>query len=128
MRPLLLVVDDDGRAASLLARMLHADGFEAEVALDGISALARLARDPLPDALLSDYNLPRADGLEVARFARSRSPSMPIVMVTGDPRSLARASVDAPLGAPVLVITKPLDYAELLEHLNDVLGVTVPAT
>ena len=122
-RPLLLIVDDDARAANLLARMLDSDGFDAEVALDGAAALARLTRDPVPDALLSDYHLPLADGLAVARYARSRRAGMPVVMVTGDPRSLARASASAPLAGPYRVITKPLDYAELVLHLGDVLRV-----
>ena len=121
-RPLLLIVDDDARAANLLARMLESDGFATEVTLDGAAALARLTRDPVPDALLTDYHLPLADGLAVARYARSRRAGLPIVMVTGDPRSLARASASSPLEAPVRVITKPLDYAELVAHLEAVLA------
>jgi len=123
-RALLLIVDDDARAASMLARMLDDDGFDTEVTLDGAAALARLTRDPVPDALLTDYHLPHADGLAVARYARSRRAEMPIVLLTGDPRTLAKASAAAPLEGATLVITKPLDYAELVRHLGVVLAPT----
>ncbi len=122
--PLLLLVDDDARASNILARMLEDDGFDTEVTLDGAAALSRLTREPVPDALITDYHLPFADGLAVARYARSRRTEMPIVLLTGDPRTLARASASAPLEGAVLVITKPLDYADLLRHLGVVLGLT----
>lgn len=116
-RPLLLLVDDDARAGQLLARMLKEDGFEAEVTLDGAAALARLARGPAPAALVTDYHLPLADGLAVARYARFVGPAMPVVVITGDPRAFARASASAPLGGSLLVVTKPLDYGQLVDHL-----------
>ena len=123
-RSLVLLVDDDARAASMLARMLEDDGFATEVTLDGAAALARLTRDPVPDVLVTDYHLPHADGLAVARYARSRGADMPIVLLTGDPRTLAKASAGAPLQGATLVITKPIDYAELVRHLGAVLGLT----
>ncbi len=123
-RSLILLVDDDARAANMLARMLEEDGFATEVTLDGAAALARLTRDPVPDVLVTDYHLPHADGLAVARYARSRDAKLPIVLLTGDPRTLAKASAGAPLDGSALVITKPLDYAALVRHLRAVVALT----
>jgi CheY-like chemotaxis protein len=114
-RPLVLVVDDDARSATLLARLLHADGYDTEVTNDGAAALARLTRNPVPDALVTDFHLPYADGLAVSRYARSRRPAVAIFVVTGYPHSLASA-VDA-LDQPLHVLTKPLDYGDLLTRL-----------
>lgn len=120
-RPLVLVVDDDARSAGLLARLLRADGYDAEVTTDGAAALARLARSPIPEALVTDFYLPHADGLAVGRYARSRRTAMPIIVLTGYPQSLQNVS-DPLEHPPVEIMTKPLDYPELLRRLAAALG------
>ncbi len=120
-RPLVLVVDDDARSAGLVARLLRADGYDAEVTIDGAAALARLTRDPMPHAVVTDFQLPHADGLAIARYARSRRASVAIVVVTGYPAALASAV--HPVDEPVHVLTKPLDYPALLTRLAAALRV-----
>lgn len=120
-RPLVLVVDDDARSATLLARLLHADGYDTEVTNDGAAALARLTRNPVPHAVVTDFHLPHADGLAVGRYARSRRPSIALFVVTGYPNALAGAL--EPPDHPVHVLTKPLDYGDLLTRLAAALGV-----
>lgn len=120
-RPLVLVVDDDARSAALLARLLRVDGYDAEVAIDGAAALARLTRNPVPEALVTDIHLPHADGLTVGRYARSRRRAIPIFVVTGHPQWVA--SDADPLSEPLELLTKPLDYADLLRRLGRALGV-----
>ena len=124
MRHLVLVVDDDARSATLLARLLHADGYDTEVTHDGAAALSRLTRNPIPHAVVTDFHMPYADGLAVGRYARSRRPEIPIFVVTGYPNSLANAV--EPLDHPMHVLTKPLDYADLLTRLTAALGVKYP--
>jgi CheY-like chemotaxis protein len=114
-RPLLLIVDDDERTAILLARLLGDEGYDAEVAVDGGAALARLALAPIPDALITDFHLPQANGLVVGRFARTRRAAIPIFIVTGYPQSLQGAT--EPEDAPIVVLTKPLNYADLVRRL-----------
>lgn len=123
-RPLVLVVDHDARSATLLARLLHADGYDTEVTTDGAAALARLTRNPVPEALATDFHLPHADGLAVGRYARSRRMAMPIFMVTGHPHALTDAA--DPLDQPIELLTKPIDYVDLLRRLAAVLGVVKP--
>lgn len=118
--PLVLVVDDDARSASLLARLLRADGYQAEVTNDGAAALARLTRNPVPDAVVTEFQMPYADGLAVARYARSRRPAMTLIVVTGYPSLIDRAA--SPLDQPLHVLTKPLDYPALLARLASALG------
>ena len=113
--PLILLVDDDARSGHILARMLREDGYAAELALDGPTAIARLSREPVPDVLVTEMNLPIVDGLTVARYARSRRAAFPVLVVTGYPE-LARAPHI--VGAPPLVFTKPLDYRQLAAALR----------
>jgi CheY-like chemotaxis protein len=120
-RPLVLVVDDDTRSAFLLARLLQADGYEAEVSIDGATALGRLTRDPVPEALVTDLHLAHVDGLAVGRYARSRRAHMPIFVVTSHPHLVENAPrADE---EPVELLTKPLDYPDLLRRLAAALGV-----
>ncbi len=115
--PLVLIVDDDARSARIIAQMLREDGFNVEVALDGARAIARLTHAPLPDVLVTDVSMPHADGNSVTLFARSQKPGLPVIFVTGHP-NLATSLAGEPI--PTL-LTKPVDYAELLTALRRML-------
>jgi two-component system response regulator MprA len=115
-RPRLLIVDDDRGTAMLHGRMLHDEGFDTEVELDGGAALDRLAQEPGFDVVITDFHIPGADGLAVATRARSSRATIPIFVVTGDPRAVARAHRS--LDEPVEVVTKPVDYSQLVRHLH----------
>ena len=115
-RLLVLVVDDDARAARLLAIMLREDGFRVEVAVDGAAAVRRLSRDPIPHALVTDLNLSHADGVTVARYARSRRAAMGLFLITGYPE-LAHEHM-ATFDPPTFILTKPVVY----EHLRSQIG------
>lgn len=117
-RPRVLLVDDDFRTSRLLAKMLREDGFDVELAKDGASAIGRLTRTPLPDILVTDLHMPDVDGLAVTHFARSREPRLPIVFVTGHPH--LAVGVLATLNPVPVVLTKPIEYARLVEELRRV--------
>lgn len=103
----------------MLASLLRGDGYDTEVAHDGAAALARLARLPSPDAIVTELHLLHADGLAVARFARFRRPGVALVVVTGHPNALSAAL--EPRDEPIHVLTKPFDYADLLARLEPAL-------
>ena len=111
----VLLVDGDLRTTQRLAELLRDDGFDVEVARDGATAIARLARTPVPDTLITELRIPLADGVAVARYARAQRPGLRVVVVTGYPNLLAPAGIGNP---PPLVFAKPLDYARLLEELS----------
>ncbi len=124
-RCLLLLVDDETRSARVLAKMLREDGYEVELAFDGAAAIARLARSPVPDVLLTDFRLAHADGVAVAEYARSRRATMPILMLTGYPEIAARL-IDDLDPAPV-ILPKPLAYADVMRELERALAtVSIP--
>jgi CheY-like chemotaxis protein len=121
-RPYVLLVDDDVRTASTLARMLREDGFDVDVAADGAAAISRFTRDPVPELLITDMTMPFADGIAVARYARSRSPNLPIFVVTGYPVLATKAARS--MRPPPIVITKPVDYATLSVQLRSAAAAT----
>ena len=118
-RPLVLLVEHDALAARGLARMLSDDGFQVERVSDGAAAIARLAKSPSPDALITDLFIPYADGLTVLRFARTRNPRLVAVVVTSHSELLDRGP-DSINPAPT-ILGKPLDYEVLAQALRELL-------
>jgi len=87
--------DRQGGTAFLLGRLRSEDGYDTEVEPDGAAALARLAREPIPDPLITDYHVPGADGLVIARHARLARAGMQVFVVTGDPRQRNRRAANS---------------------------------
>jgi len=91
-RKSILLVDDEADLALGLAALLRARGYEVEVAKDGMEALERLGREPLPDLVLLDYELPQLDGEEVlSRLRRdARTAHLPVLFATASSIDLSR--------------------------------------
>lgn len=81
--PLVLVVDDSITVRRVTQRLLTREGYRVALAADGLQALERLAEE-LPAVVLSDIEMPRMDGFDLARNIRadSRLAHLPIVMIT----------------------------------------------
>jgi CheY-like chemotaxis protein len=81
----ILVADDDPTIVRLLTLALEQDGFRVVTASDGEAAL-RLAGLEHPDLILLDWQMPRADGMEVTRRLRKEThPALrdvPVVLIT----------------------------------------------
>lgn len=116
-RTLVLVVDDDVRTAQLLARLLRQDGYDVEVAEDGARAIGRLSHTPWPDILVTDLQMPHADGLAVAHYARSHRPAMPVFIVTSYPDQMSVR--EEQLEPRARILTKPLAYDQLAREMSE---------
>lgn len=81
--PLVLVVDDSITVRRVTQRLLQREGYRVSLAADGLQALERLAEER-PAVVLSDIEMPRMDGFDLARNIRAdqRWTSLPIVMIT----------------------------------------------
>jgi signal transduction histidine kinase/DNA-binding response OmpR family regulator len=112
--PLVMIVDDDPHARSLLAAMVRRDGYRVLEAADGEMAL-KLAREWHPNAVTLDVLMPGIDGWAVLAELKS-DPDLaetPIIIVTMlDDRGLAIS-----LGAAEF-LTKPVDRARLRATLR----------
>lgn len=110
----VLLVDGDSRTSQRLAELLTQDGYEVDVARDGAEALARLAVTPMLDTLITELTLRVGDGVSLARSARLRMPGLRVVVVTRHVNAVVPARFGQP---PPVVLSKPLDYEELLALL-----------
>lgn len=114
----ILVVDDDQAVRESLRRSLSFNGYEVELAGDGIEAIEHVDANR-PDALILDVMMPRRDGLEVCRILRSRGDDIPVLMLTArDAVSERVAGLDA--GADDY-LQKPFALEELLARLRALL-------
>ena len=114
---MILVVDDDPKIRSVLSRGLRFEGYDVQLAADGLEAL-RLARADPPDLIVLDVMLPGMDGLEVCRRLR-RGTAVPILMLTARDAVPDRiAGLDS--GADDYLV-KPFDFDELLARIRALL-------
>jgi CheY-like chemotaxis protein len=113
----VLVVDDNGDAAELLAELLMSAGHEVAVAHDGEEALAVATRFQ-PDVAVLDIGLPHMDGYEVARRLRAdpARARLRLIAVTGYGQAHDRARSFA--AGFELHMVKPVDFSALLAALG----------
>ncbi|WP_457281037.1 Hpt domain-containing protein [Polaromonas sp. P5_D5] len=81
--PLILVVDDSITVRRVTQRLLQREGYRVSMAADGLQALERL-QEERPAVVLSDIEMPRMDGFDLARNIRAdvRLNNLPIIMIT----------------------------------------------
>ena len=81
--PLVLVVDDSITVRRVTQRLLKREGYRVALAADGLQALERLQEEK-PAVVLSDIEMPRMDGFDLARNIRGdvRLRDLPIIMIT----------------------------------------------
>lgn len=114
----LLLVDDERSVAQGLGALLEGRGYDVELAYSGEQVLERLARDPLPDLVLLDYELPRLDGRQVlaSLHADERLAHLPVLMLTASAIDLAQ------LQHVRALLRKPYPRALLFKLLGELLG------
>ncbi len=117
----VLVIEDEEPIANAVADRLRSEGFDVEIAGDGISGVQLCARSS-PDLVVLDLMLPGLDGLEVCRRIRrdaKRTEAVPILMLT------ARDSeTDTVVGLEVGAddyMTKPFSPRELVARVHALL-------
>ncbi len=79
--PQLLIVDDKENMRTLLKDALDGKGYEVTTAKDGAEAIALIA-DAVYDLVITDFNMPHANGLEVLKAAKSRSTATEVILIT----------------------------------------------
>ncbi|MER6101853.1 response regulator transcription factor [Streptomyces sp. NPDC001832] len=114
----ILIVDDEPAVREALQRSLAFEGYETEVAVDGLDALAR-TESYTPDLIVLDIQMPRMDGLTAARRLRSAGTTTPILMLTARDTVGDRVTgLDA--GADDYLV-KPFELDELLARIRALL-------
>ena len=118
----ILIVDDSRVMRQIVTRTLRQAGFsghelvEAGNGVEGLQAVS----DHDPHLVLSDWNMPEMDGIELLTALRSQGQGVPFAFVTseGSPEMVSRAEA----AGAMFVITKPFTPESFREKLEPVLG------
>ena len=111
----ILVVDDDALLRSSVAAILADEGYEVDLAGDGVDALERIHENP-PDVILLDVLMPRMNGKALLEtlHASTTTSGISVLVMTALHGFESRRTIA--LGATDLV-EKPFDIDDLLNKI-----------
>lgn len=85
----VLVVDDEQNLRKSVHRTLTKAGYDVVEAEDGAQGMQVIKSGDNPlavDVIICDVNMPKVGGREAISMFRSQFPSVPIIVLTGDPK------------------------------------------
>ena len=113
----ILAVDDEPSITQSMRFIFSQPLYELSSALDGATALARMAHDPQPfDIVITDSNMPGVSGVELVRMLRERHFTGKIVVLSAHLSTDVRAAYEA-MEVDAL-IEKPFSVKALREKLD----------
>ena len=115
----ILVVDDEYLIADILAFALEDEGYMVVKAGNGRRGLEVLDRER-PSLVITDFMMPIMDGLEFAQAirARTQSPDLPIILMSGAHGSVGRDRSDL----FAAVFDKPFDINAVIATVAQLIG------
>lgn len=122
-RPRIIVAEDHLEIREVLTCALEEEGFEVLAVTDGgelLDALEQIRHGGRVDAVVSDVQMPRANGLDCLSAARALSPTLPVVLISAlYDEALEREALQRGASA---VIAKPFQLQRLIDLLRALLG------
>ena len=123
--PTILVTDDEPDVVDLVRYNLVLEGYDVDVAYDGIEAIKKV-EEIVPDLLVLDVMMPRLDGFAVCRYVKSNDlyRNIPVLILTArdseddEVRALDNGADD--------YLRKPVSPKRLLSHVRALLRRTSP--
>ena len=107
----VLVIDDKESVRQMLSKTLECEGYEVDVAQDGMAGL-RKAKEKRFDLVLTDLKLPQMDGLEVLSSMKELDPEIAVIVMTA--YGTIETAVQAIKQGAFDYLAKPFDP----DHLN----------
>ena len=120
----VLVVDDDAALRSAMSRTLELEGYQVDLAEDGMHALSFFDQGAVqPDVVILDLLMPNLDGMTACRLIR-RTSDVPILMLTA--RHALSDRVDGLEAGADDFLGKPFAVGELLARVRALLRRSTP--
>ncbi len=122
----ILVVDDEPDFASIVKANLEKEGFEVDIAYNGVEGLEKVAANP-PDLIVLDVMMPEKDGYKMGKELKAdeRFADIPIIMLTavGDHVTSTRYShADGMSMEAEDYLPKPASAEEITASVKGLLG------
>src|SRR5579862_914928 len=122
----ILVVDDIEDVRFLVSALLRSSGYECLAAANGVEALDVLKDHPEIRLVITDYDMPGMDGLELTRQIRrdERFEDLPILMQSAFP--LDRLESPSEAAGVTRLLPKPISTRTLQLQIHSILETTPP--
>jgi len=121
MRGTILVAEDEPTVRRLIQTVLEESGYAVLAAGDGYAALALWEEHgPAVDLLLTDVNMPRMGGCELAGLLGERRPGLPLVLMSSFITDGLAGATHLPAGTHLL--SKPFRPKALVRLVGQILG------
>ena len=111
----VLVVDDEAALLEVWSEILTDAGWTVETASDGAQALGILLRSSF-DTIFTDIDMPGLDGLQLLRAIRTRDLDVPVVLMTGHPRT--ETAIEAVEQGALRYLVKPFSAVTLTDAVE----------
>lgn len=115
----VLLVEDDASVRDATRLLLKISGYAVKAVTNAAEAVDCVAREGVPDLLITDYHLGRdGTGVDLLHTLRRKSPQLPAIVVSGDTSQAMReiARLDA-----LHLLSKPVDADALLQAVRRLL-------
>ena len=112
----VLVADDDDAVRTLICTILSEAGYNVYEACDGLEAIDSLKKRRY-DVLLTDYHMPKMDGLELLDLTQAMWPELPVIVATSDVL-LTGQTAHGLLEPAYAILEKPFDRSDLLNTIR----------
>ncbi|MFO8072565.1 MAG: response regulator [Polyangia bacterium] len=116
----ILIVDDTETMRLYERMLLTGQGYELDLAGDGVEALEKMKED-LPDLVLLDIMMPKMDGIECCRRIKEDEMMKDVKVVMVTTKSEYERVKEAFAAGCDDYITKPIDKLELLSKIKELL-------
>jgi len=113
----ILVVDDHKEVRGLLSKFFLSSGYEVDTAEDGEAAMKKMKGKGY-DLVVTDYMMPKMDGIDLLKKLRMENPRLSILMMSGSGVGegfFRQSGADA-------FLTKPLDLSSLKVLVEKILN------
>jgi CheY-like chemotaxis protein len=129
----ILIVDDEPDVRDALKRVLDLAGYSVRTAANAMDAMAELERIPA-DVVITDIIMPKINGVQAIEMICKAFPAIRIIAISGGgnfgltsykPRAITTTAylASAQSAGARLVLTKPFEAVELIQAVEEVLGV-----
>jgi CheY-like chemotaxis protein len=115
----VLLVDDNVSLLTLFDEVLSHEGYGVVAVSNGSQAELRAAAEPEFDLLITDYNMPGMNGVELASRLTLRQPHLPVLLISGEELKDLPTAIVGSRGWRFL--PKPFGCARLISAVHELL-------
>ncbi len=118
----IMVVEDEDDLRELFAEGLSLFGVTVIQARDGQEGWELFqANESAVDGVITDIFMPRMNGIELLNHIKEKSPSTPVMVVTGYAHRHRVELGEECISPPDAFLEKPFHFDKLMQALNDML-------